>query len=148
MTKNNHSFAWVLVADSCQAKIYRVVSFPKIEEISFLQHPDSRLHNQDLISSKPGRAFQSVGTTRHAYEPETTPKKIEAMKFATDIANVLTQAANQNEFERLYVIAAPAFLGLLRQHISPGVQKKIYAEIPKEMTAFDVKAIEHQLSEI
>lgn len=145
---NNHSNTWVVVADKCQAKIFRMGKAHKLEEISHLQHPESGLHNQDLISSKPGRSFQSVGNTRSAYQPETEPKQIEAIKFANEIANVLYEASNKGEFKNLYIIADPSFLGLLRQHIHPQIQKHIVAEIAKELTSSNIETIEHHLSEL
>lgn len=142
----NHQETWVLVADKCQAKIFRVLKFPKLEAISHMEHPASGLLNQDLVSSKPGRSFQSTGTARSAYQPETEPKQIEAIKFATEIAEVLYKASNNGEFHELYIIANPSFLGLLRQHINPQIQQHIIAEIHKELTSSNKEEIEHHLS--
>lgn len=140
---------WIVVADNSKAKIFRLVKFPnKIEEIAFLEHPESRLHNQDLISSKPGRNFQSGGTTRHAYQPETEPKAVEAHKFAREVSNFLTVAERNSEFNRIYLFAEPSFLGLLRQLISPDIQKLIAAEIPKELTSCDNSTIEQHLANL
>lgn len=146
MSNKNHT--WIVVANKCQAKIFRLVKFPKIEEITFLEHPESRLHNQDLVSSKPGRNFQSGGTTRHAYQPEVEPKQQEAIKFAIKVAHHLETAFQKGEFNRLYILAEPGFLGLLRQHLHSEVQKIIVAEVPKDLTTSEPTLIEHQLSEI
>ncbi len=99
MPNKNHPLTWIVVADNCQAKVYRLLKFPKIEEISFLEHPESRLHNQDLISTKPGRGFQSGGSTRHAYQQETDPKHMEAVRFAVHLANFLSTAKQKGEFQ-------------------------------------------------
>lgn len=144
----NKQTTWVVVADSCQAKIYHAVKPFKLEEIAFFEHPESRLHNQDLVTSKPGRTFQSGGVTRHAYETDVSPKQAEAIKFAIEIAHHLSSAESKGEFGRLYVIAEPSFLGLLRQHTNPQTQKTIVAEIPKDLTHSDLAMIEHQLSEL
>ncbi len=146
MPNKNHAPTWIVVADNCQARIYRLVKFPKIEEISFHQHPESRLHNQDLVSSKPGRSMQRGGTVRYSFEPETEPRRLEAAKFATYLANFLSLAEKNGEFNRLYVMAEPSFLGIFRQHISPDIQKLIVAEVAKEFTSCDMATIEHQLS--
>lgn len=144
MEKNHQT--WVLVADSCQAKIFRQLKFPKLEEVAYLEHPESRLHNQDLVSSKPGRGFQSVGNRRSAYQQETEPKQVEMMKFAAQVAQFLYTASNNGEFNKLYIFAEPSFLGLLRQYINPQVQKHITAEVAKELTASSVETIEHHLA--
>lgn len=144
----DHPLTWVVVADNCQAKIFRLLKFPKLEEMTHLKHPESRLHNQDIISSKPGRGFQSVGNSRSAYQQETEPKQVEAIKFASEIAHFLYTASNKGEFNQLYIIAEPSFLGLLRQHINPHIQKIIIAEVPKELTSCSKESIEHLLSEL
>lgn len=147
MTKN-HAVIWVVVADKCQAKIFRVAKFPKLEEITHLDHPEGRLHNQELVSSKPGREFQRFGTARSAYQQATEPTQQEAIKFAIEISNLLYTASNNGEFQRLYLIANPTFLGLLRQHIHPEIKKHIIAEIPKDLISSNTEAIERHLSEL
>lgn len=148
MPNQNHPATWVVVADNCQARIYRVVKFPKIEEIAFHEHPESRLRNQDLISTRPGHGSQSTGSGAYSYQSENEPRHLEASKFATDLVSVLSTALKNNEFNRLYVIAAPSFLGLLRQHISPEVQKTIVAEGAKEFSNSDLARVEHYLTEL
>lgn len=145
---NNQTTTWVVVADNCQAKIFQVTKFPKLKEISHFEHPESKLHNQDLVSSKQGRTFQSSGTARSSYQPETEPKKHEAILFATEIARHLESAKNKGEYSRLYLLAEPSFLGLLRQHINGETKKSVVGEIAKELTAFDTKEIEEHLSSI
>ncbi len=139
---------WVVVADNCQAKIYRLVKFPKIEEISHLEHPESRLHNQDLVSSKPGRGFQSRGSGRYSYQSEVEPKELEAIKFATDVAHFLEQAEKKGDFHRLYILAEPSFLGVLRQHLSQQIKKTIVGELAIELVTCDVAAIEKHLAQL
>jgi len=139
---------WVIVADKCLAKIFRIVKFPKIEEILIFEHPESRLLNQDLTSERPGRNFQSVGGARSAYQPETEPTQVEAIKFASIVAKSLTSAHQKGEFGRLYIFAEPNFLGLLRQHIDSETKKSIVSEIAKVLTNSDIATIEHHLSEI
>lgn len=147
MQNKQHPHTWVVVADTCQAKIYRLVKFPKIEKVFYLEHPESRLHNQDLISSKPGHSSQRGSYTGRSYESEKEPKQLEAAKFAVHLAHFLADAEKKGEFNRLYIIAGPTFLGLLRQHISPALQKMIVAEIGKDLTSSDIANIEHHLAE-
>lgn len=144
----DHPLTWVLVADKCQAKIFRIVKFPKLEEISRMEHPESRLQNHDLVSSKPGSNFQSIGKARSSYQQETEPKIVEAAKFATEIAHILYTASLNGEFNQLYIIAEPSFLGLLRKHINQNIQKTIVAELAKELTSSGIEIIEHHLADL
>jgi protein required for attachment to host cells len=89
-----------------------------------------------------------MSTNRSAYQAETEPKQVEAIKFATEIAQKLYTASNNGEFKQLYLIADPSFLGLLRQHINPQIQKHVIAEIAKELTSSKKEVIEQHLAEL
>lgn len=148
MPNKNHPITWVVVADNCQAKIFRSVKFPKLEEVAYLEHPESRLHNQDLISSKPGRSGQRVSNTRYSYQPETEPRQLEAMKFAVDLSKYLSSAEREGQFQQLYLLAEPSFLGILRQHLSPDIKKLIIAELAKELISCDTATIESHVAQL
>lgn len=145
---NQHQITWVVVADKCQANIYHMLKYPKLEKINRLEHLESGLHNQDLISSKPGHNGQRAGVAGYSYQPETEPKQLEASKFATELAHYLSTAEQKGEFHRLYIFADPSFLGFLRPHISKGTQKTIVAEVPKELTSHDITSIEKHISSL
>lgn len=136
---------WIIAASNAEAKIYKLLQFPKVEEIAVLEHPESRLHNRDLVSSEPGRAFDRGGVTRHSYQSKSEPKQQEADKFAKYIDHYLATAFRQGEFLHLYVLASPNFLGLLRQHMDPHVVKAIVAEIPKDLSKHRKDDIEQEL---
>lgn len=148
MPNKSNSRTWVVVADTCQAKIYRVVKFPEIEEIASIEHPEGRLQAQELSTSKPGRGVQRGGGIRYSYEPEMDPKQIEAEKFAIHLTNLLALEVGKGEFNRLYIFAGPAFLGRLRNHMNPQVRKTIIAELNKELTNGTSEDIESHLKEL
>lgn len=139
---------WVVVSNSCQAKIFKIAKFPKIEIINTLEHPESRMHNVDLVSEKPGRAFDKVGVGRHAYSPVTEPKQVEVEKFAKDLGKYLNAAFKNKEFTRFYLIASPAFLGLLRKELENKTQEAIVTEIAKDMTEHVNEDIEEQIAKV
>lgn len=141
----NHPSTWVVVANSCEAKLFTISKFPHIELLDKLEHPESKLHDQDLISNKPGRNFQSTNTTRHAYSPETDPKRQEIELFAKQLADYITSNHQKNAFQRLYLIASPAVLGMLRSHFSKQVQESIVKEISKDLINHTDQEIEKHL---
>src|SRR5215471_13213266 len=73
---------WLIVANSSLARIYKIEKRSELKELKVLEHPESRLHNLDLVSDKPGRDFESAGIGKHALEPKTLPKKQEFITFA------------------------------------------------------------------
>jgi protein required for attachment to host cells len=125
---------WLVVANSSIARIFKIEKRHELKEIQTLEHPESRLHNLDLVSDKPGRDFESAGIGRHALEPKVLPKRHEFAVFAKSLADYLEDARNQGEFDTLYVAANPSLLGLLRQALHPNTVKLIKGEIDKDMT--------------
>ena len=139
---------WVLVANSSQAKIYSAhTATDQLGELAVFNHPESRLHVQELTTDLPGRSFDSAGQGRHAMEQMTNPKEQEAIEFVKEIGEYLTQAERGNRFDRLVLTAAPAFLGLLRTHLSEATRKRITMEIDKDLVTQDVATVRRQLPE-
>lgn len=142
----NESTTWVLVANTCEAKLYKVSAFPKMDEFKALSHPESKLHIQELASKQQGRNFQSGGVSRHAYQPETDPKKHEIDLFAKSVADFLTSSLRNNDFGRLYIVAPPSFLGALRGHLNGQTTKAIVQEFGKDMLKHDKADVEKLLA--
>ena len=137
---------WVMVADSSRATLYSTDStVGALQEIESFDHPAARQHVQELTSDLPGRAFDSAGQGRHAMEQRTDPKQQEAITFAKELSKQLDTAAVQQAFDRLVLVAAPAFLGLLRKQLSDVTQKLIGTEIAKDLTRLDAGALRAHL---
>lgn len=126
--------SWLIVANSSTARLFKFVKRNELQELKAFEHPESRLHNLDLVSDKPGRDFESAGMGRHAIEPKVMPKKLEFAVFAKHLADYLQEAHLQGEFETLYIAASPSLLGLLRQALHPNIAKLIKGEVDKDMT--------------
>jgi len=126
---------WVLVADKSRARLYSGKS--RTSELTLerdWEHAASRMHDQDLTSDLPGRAFDSTGANRHAMEQPLDPKDHEAIVFAQELAGEMERGRTENRYSRLYLIAAPEFLGVLRRQLSGEVQKLIAGEVDKNLT--------------
>lgn len=134
---------WVVAANNAEAKIFRLTKFPKVEEIFYFENPNGRLHNRDLISSKPGRTFSSMGTARHAYQTKVDPREQEIEKFARTLAAEITSNYQKKAFEKIYIFASSEFLGHLRKHLG---KVPVEAELPKDLVRHDKADIEEHLS--
>jgi len=120
---------WILVADNSRARLLSASRSNGIleEEQSFV-HSESRLHDRDLTSDLPGRDFDSTGEGRHAMEQQVDPKAEEAIRFAEQLIDHLEAGRVTQRFDKLYVIAPPHLLGLLRErygHLAPMVAGEI-----------------------
>lgn len=125
---------WVVAAETGCARIFllenRVAPLKEIDELS---NPVARAHERDLISDRPGRAFDSAGQGRHSMEPQVDPKQQEAIAFAKKINERLEQGRTRGDFEELILIAPPEFLGILRHNINGNTAKCVAKTISKRL---------------
>jgi protein required for attachment to host cells len=57
----------------------------------------------------------------------------------------LETARNQGLFRKLYVVAAPAFLGLIRRQLTPALRQLIAGEVDKSLAGQDPATIRKAL---
>lgn len=130
---------WIVVCDASRARFFMTAGagqqWVKFEE---LEHPASRVKSIGLVSDRPGRQIQSQGAHKKAaMQPRTDPHDVEEMRFAHSIAETLDLAHAHDAFDRLIVVAPPAFLGRLRREMSDRVRKAIAATLDKDYTHLD-----------
>ncbi len=135
------SVAWVVVADASRARIFSAEnpSGPLVE-IQTLAHPEARLHEGDLVSDKSGRD-RNTGSGSHDMGNQNEAKQEEAIRFASQVGQALECGRTNKQFKKLYVVAAPGFLGLMRKNRTGSLQKMVTAEISKNMASHDVADI-------
>jgi len=139
---------WVLTADNAKAVIYTSKGGKSaLSEHKRFNHPESRLHDRELTSDLPGRAFDSAGQGRHVMDQPLDPKKHEAILFAKELNDFLHHACSTGACSKLYVTAAPSFLGMLREHYSKPVQKALAQELNLDLAAFDAEDVRSRFPE-
>mgnify|MGYP000093132785 FL=1 len=141
------SAIWVVVADSSRARIFSAEKpASPLVEIQTLAHPQARLHEGDLVSDKAGRD-RNPGATSHDMGNESDTKREEAIRFANQVCSTLEAGRTSGQFEKLYVIAAPSFLGILRKHQSNALGKLVTAEVSKNLAGHHPSEIRKNLPE-
>ena len=153
---------WVVVANNSGARIFTLTPpAPRLKdpealqyfteelppsrlvELEALEHPEGRLKSQFIDADRPGRSFESAGMKRHAMSREVDPKKQEAITFAKQVAERLESARRQGEVEHLILVAAPEFLGLLRDNLTVELRRMIEEEFSLDvvqMTPHEIRA--------
>jgi protein required for attachment to host cells len=124
---------WVLVANTSQAHIYHVEKVGVLTQVHVFDNPEGHLHNQDFVDGRPGRSNPSTYRAHSAMEPHHSPKSLENASFAKKICEHLEQSREKGEFSRLYIVAAPTFLGMLRQSLSHGTATLVAGEADKDI---------------
>lgn len=134
--------SFVVVADGKKMLFFRNEGdsdYPKleVERKREQENPADRHQKTD----GPGRAFDSGGPGRSAYE-ETDFHQLEEDRFAAETADLLRKRALSNDFESLIIVAPPKTLGELRKHYHKEVEKRLKGEIAKDLTGHPVTEIE------
>jgi protein required for attachment to host cells len=125
---------WILAADTSRARLFSTKSSSSaLEEVDSFVHAASRLHDRDLTSDLPGRSFDSLGGGRHAMEQRVDPKDEQAVRFAEHLVAYLEDGRVNHRFDKLYVAAPPAFLGMLRDRYGR-IAPMVAGEIVKHLT--------------
>ncbi len=140
--------AWILTADTTRARIFSADKpASQLVEIETLMNPEGRLHEGDLTSDRPGRDRNSSSCSSHDMGHESDAKQEGAIRFAGQVNDAIEAGRIAGKFRKLYVIAAPSFLGLLRKAYSSPTRQLIAAEIDKNLTTQDLANIRKQLPE-
>ena len=102
---------------------------------------DAARQEKTFASDRPGRAFDSHGSGRHAMAASESGRKHEVRSFARQLADYLNSAVAAGDFEHIVLIAAPAFLGYLRTELSQVAKRAVVLAEPKDLTDLEVDQI-------
>jgi protein required for attachment to host cells len=140
---------WILVADGSRAKIFESSgmhqAFHEIEDMALsIDLPKSG----ELLADRPGRTFDSTGAGRHAKENPTDPHRHLKRDFAVRVVDELRRAMLAERFDRLILVAPPAFLGDLRQELPKDLKAKVADEITSDLTNTPEQQLQAQLKDV
>ena len=109
---------WVLVADGKRARILKQTgTLSDLEAVPGGTFEHALHKTSEIGTERPGRAQESVGGAHHAITPKSDWHREEKHQFARDLAKFLEHAAEQKEYDRLILVAAPRTLGDLREAV-------------------------------
>ena len=132
----------IVVANQAEARFYDA-SGPRsrLRETGRFENPEARLHDRELKSDRPGRVFTSASSgpgrrgavAHHATGGEQSPRKQVAIVFARRLATELAAAKRNGQFDRLILVVAPSFLGVLRKALPKSLQSDVAAAVAKDL---------------
>ena len=145
-SKAGASSVWVVVADKARARIFFAASpNAALEEKEVFLNPEDRVPERDLVTDRPGRAHSSVGNQRSGMSGEVDAKTHEAQMFAKEVAERLAKARANAEFDRLVLVAAPAFLGMLREKLDSQVLRCVTLTLDKDLSHLGARELREHL---
>lgn len=98
-----------------------------------------------MVSDMPGTGSGKGGAGDHSYKEKIEPKQQEMIAFAKRITDYLDVARKVDKQEKLLLIAAPEFLGELRNNLSNETREKESFELDKNLANHSVEDIRKHL---
>lgn len=127
--------ALVIAADSVRARLFRAGSpDAPLREIDTLLNPEGRLHEHDLVEDSAGRrGARPMQARRSAFGGETA-RRHRAEAFAAAVCERAARGVRETGAARVYLVAEPEFLGLLRQRMARALQRRVAGAVAKSVT--------------
>ncbi len=135
---------WVVVADESQAIVYtRDAKRAPLTELFSLSSEAGRKKPGEMLADRGGRSFDSFGGGRHTMAKEKDgPRKHAAMAFARQIADRIARVTHDGSCRGYVLVAAPRFLGLLREAVAKSSKFEPYKTIDKEVVGQDADFVQ------
>lgn len=87
-------------------------------EIADLYNPALRLHENILSRDRQGRGMSRVRGSRAALGEAHRHKRLNAARFAREVAGVVQECTRRQRYLRIFLMADPEFTGLLRPQLT------------------------------
>ena len=140
------SMFWIIVADSSRARFFATSQKGvPMNELSDMTHIEGRLHERDEVSDRQGGIAGGHGEGDHTFEAPTDLKHHEMVVFARQIADRLETGRVHHDFDKLILVAPPAFLGVLRDTLNDRLRDLVYESLDKHLVTADEATIRNHI---
>jgi protein required for attachment to host cells len=136
-----HRIPCIVVADGGHARFVWPAEDNALETREALDSVSARKKDSDLVSDRPGRAFESASAARHAYTPRTDPHEQEKLKFAHLVGEKLSALEAAGAFNELVLVAPPEILEAIRGSLDRATEAKVIGTLAKDL----VRVPDHDL---
>ena len=97
--------------------------------------------DHDLVSDRPGRAFESATAARHAYSPRTDPHEQAKDRFTQVIVRRINADSAADQFNELVLVAPSHVLTELTEGLDTNARTRLVGSLAKDL----VKTPDHEL---
>ena len=133
---------WIVVADGEHARVLIAGEAPgQFTTDKAFDSKDAHRRATDFGGDSPGRAFDSTGVARHAFEPRVDPHLAAKRDFLHWLADWIDDAAGRDAFDRLSVIAPARALASLQESLGPAARSRLIGTLDKDL----VKIPDHEI---
>lgn len=135
---------WIVAADAASARIFQGESLRgDWQEVEDLADPLVRHPTDDPPTGQQGLISGSQGS--HRLQPKHSPRESADMAFARLVCERLRRALDSNRIQAFCLVAAPHFLGLLRQSMDEHLRKALMRDLDKDLTRHPASEIRGHL---
>lgn len=138
---------WVVAADAARARIFRARRRDgALTEIEDLANPDVRHGQRSLHADRQGHVA-SARRGGHSLQRNATEDHQVAADFARRLARRLALGRRRGEVDRIYLLAEPHLLGVVRETLDRPTRRLLAGEIDRDLTRQSALAIRRRLPE-
>lgn len=137
---------WIVACDGAKALFLRNdgdAEFLNLKVAAVMEKHQPQ--SNDLGADRPGRVYQSHGVNRSSVEIADRHAAGER-QFLSDVAAAVDKAVREHAIKRLFIVAPPTALGVLRAALSPTVTAVVIEEIAKDLVRLPTDQIEQHLA--
>jgi protein required for attachment to host cells len=134
---------WIVSGDSSRARILQVTGRARLAEVQDFTNPKGRMDDRELTTDAHPRMRGTDGPGSDRQETGAAEHEVEL--FAKQIDRFLDQARIKKRYERLFMLAPPKFLGLLRKNLDKEVEKLVREDFGPDLSWFDAREIDRFL---
>lgn len=132
----------IVACSAAEARLWRSTSrFGEWQFLTSMSNPSATDREAEFSSDRPGRAFDSFGAGRHSMTQARSAHHHDLLQFARQLAEYLNRSIANADFAHIVLIAAPKFLGCLRNEMSDAARRALVLEESKNLTVLDDSAI-------
>ncbi len=132
----------ILIADGEHARLLRPDENNVLRVANYFDSSTAHRMAHDLVSDRPGRAFESARPGSHGIEPRHDAHQLEKEKFGHFVARQLCHAAASDAFDRLVLVAPAHVLNDIEAALDEPTAAKLVGRLAKDL----VKVPNHALS--
>jgi protein required for attachment to host cells len=138
---------WVLLCGRDGARLFEHSRGEKKMQLveSFL-HPEGRLKEQDIVTDRAGRNFHRIDKVSHSGGKTGDPRAHSDRLFVKELSDYLKKGRESSTYGRLYLVASPRFMGILKEGIDSQTMKSVTGFHEKNLSHFTEEDVNHILA--
>jgi protein required for attachment to host cells len=122
-----------VIADGGHARLLRPAADNALHTFETLESDSIHKRDQDLVSDRPGRAFESASVARHAFTPRHDPHEMAKDRFAHAVAQLVNERSAEDVFSELVIVAPSHVLAELTDALDAPARAKLRGELPRDL---------------